>query len=111
MSMQCADEWLHAETAVGAQIGLTLCPRQFNGVYNLHVDQWVQDEKERDGHQTWHDTVNPITGTKHDLALNSFMDDITRTHTVIQGASTAHVTEQLNGATGRLEARIGRGGW
>eukprot|EP00959_Pyramimonas_sp_CCMP1952_P458223 9476273-Pyramimonas_sp.AAC.1 len=80
LSMQCADEWLYAETTVGAQMGCTLCPRQFNDVYNSYVDQWVQGERERGAHQIWHDTVHPITGTKRDLALNTFMDDITRAH-------------------------------
>eukprot|EP00959_Pyramimonas_sp_CCMP1952_P173760 3630768-Pyramimonas_sp.AAC.1 len=109
--MRCADEWLHAETTVGAQMGITLCPRQFNDVYNLYVDKWLQSERDRDIHQTWHDTLNPVTDTWHDLALNTFMDDVTRAHAILQGATTSAVTEQLNGATTRLEQTIGKGGW
>eukprot|EP00959_Pyramimonas_sp_CCMP1952_P198595 4154102-Pyramimonas_sp.AAC.1 len=39
------------------------------------------------------------------------MDEVTRTHTILQEATASAVTEQLNGATSRLEQTIGKGGW
>eukprot|EP00959_Pyramimonas_sp_CCMP1952_P366422 7674449-Pyramimonas_sp.AAC.1 len=47
----------------------------------------------------------------HDLSLNTFMDDITKTHTFLPNTAAADIISHLNGVTTRLEAKLAKGNW
>eukprot|EP00959_Pyramimonas_sp_CCMP1952_P259616 5428304-Pyramimonas_sp.AAC.1 len=85
LTMDTAEGETTMATTTGSQMGFTTAPRQFNGGYTIYVEKW--NTQERQGpRQRLHDTPRPITGKVCDLALNTFMDDITTTHTMLPAA-------------------------
>ncbi|CAK0891548.1 unnamed protein product [Prorocentrum cordatum] len=100
LTLEAADGTVEAESTTGAQMGFTLCPRQFNDAYNLYVTKWWEQGR-ADPDQIIHDTTNPVAGNTHDLALNTFMDDITYVQTILPAATAAG-----QGITGEVVRRI-----
>ena len=97
----CCSEWGHFASTQGAQMGFTLSPRQFNDCYNPYVEKW-NDSMRGDVFAQFHDTVDPIGQATHDLTLNTFMDDITKTTTFCAGTSAEDIEQKLNKNTHAL---------
>eukprot|EP00959_Pyramimonas_sp_CCMP1952_P192715 4029629-Pyramimonas_sp.AAC.1 len=109
--MEAADGTVTTATTTGAQMGFTLCPRQFDDSYNIYVGKW-NDLLREDPNQKPHDTFHPITGVRHDLAIYTFMDDIThKNHTIPNNSTPQEIISQINEATTKLTDTIKVGGW
>ena len=58
-----------------------------------------------------YDTTDPVGKKVHDLTLNTFMDDITKTTSFSAGATAEEIELQLNGNTESLTETIATVGW
>eukprot|EP00959_Pyramimonas_sp_CCMP1952_P144394 3022659-Pyramimonas_sp.AAC.1 len=110
LSIRAPNGMARLQSHTGTQMGLTLAPRDFNDIYNEHVEEWVEGEHEH-GHHELLETEHPITNTDHSLSLSLFMDDIAKIHVITEGSSSEVITHLLNDLTHRLEKVIERGGW
>eukprot|EP00959_Pyramimonas_sp_CCMP1952_P150449 3148747-Pyramimonas_sp.AAC.1 len=108
--MDTAEGGATMATTTGSQMGFTTAPRQFNDGYNIYVEKWNTQERQ-DPRQRLHDTPHPITGKVCDLALNTFMGDITKTHAMLPAASATTIVDHLDGTTAALEQTIAKCGW
>eukprot|EP00959_Pyramimonas_sp_CCMP1952_P465573 9488536-Pyramimonas_sp.AAC.1 len=110
--METSDGTSDIRSTTGTQMGFTTAPRVFINTYNKEVEGWRMGERARGEHR-WFFTSDP----RHpdlppiDTQLSVFMDDITKSTVIEEGATAAKVTEILNSSTSRLEGCLAKGQW
>ena len=113
MTLQARDGPVTLMGSSGAQMGLTLAPRDFNDCYNPRVQQWLQRLRTVDSTNSWLEAINPRAPSQKlvDLSCATFMDHISRIQLFAAPPSVAEVVFKMNRTHSFLEESPSGGDW